>query len=217
MTAGKGVLHSEMFPLLNEDENPLELFQIWLNHPQNKRDVDPHYKMFWKDDIPVVDRDGARITVISGFYGTTIALTPSPDSWAVNPQNDVQVWRIELQSSSSFEIPVANIELNRSLFFFGGSTALIGNHEIHSHHGLELKTGEKIIVKNNGKETAYFLFLQGRPINEDFVRNGPFIAANRNEMRKVISEYQRTQFGGWHWDEPGPVFGPEKKRFSTLS
>ncbi|MFN5786457.1 MAG: pirin family protein, partial [Flavobacteriia bacterium] len=61
MTAGKGVQHSEMFPLLNkEKENPLELFQIWLNLPQKNKMVEPHFKMLWNEEVPrFTDTDGA--------------------------------------------------------------------------------------------------------------------------------------------------------------
>ncbi|TNF47068.1 MAG: pirin family protein, partial [Bacteroidetes bacterium] len=53
MTAGKGVQHSEMFPLLNQDsENPLELFQIWLNLPRSNKMVEPHFKMIWGENVP---------------------------------------------------------------------------------------------------------------------------------------------------------------------
>ena len=59
MTAGKGILHAEMFPLLDRDgPNPAELFQIWLNLPAADKMVDPHFTMLWDQDIPrhVVDR-----------------------------------------------------------------------------------------------------------------------------------------------------------------
>ena len=53
MTAGKGVQHSEMFPLIHADkENTMELFQIWLNLPKKHKMVEPHFKMFWRESIP---------------------------------------------------------------------------------------------------------------------------------------------------------------------
>ena len=53
MTAGKGVQHSEMFPLIHQDkDNTMELFQIWLNLPKKHKMVEPHFKMFWRESIP---------------------------------------------------------------------------------------------------------------------------------------------------------------------
>ncbi|HHX82653.1 MAG TPA: pirin family protein, partial [Pseudomonadaceae bacterium] len=59
MTAGKGVQHSEMFPLLKEDsDNPLLLFQVWLNLPARNKLAAPHFAMFWADEIPLLrERD----------------------------------------------------------------------------------------------------------------------------------------------------------------
>ena len=59
LTAGRGIVHSEMFPLVDRDgPNPLELFQIWLNLPAEDKLADPHFTMLWADDIPTgrVDR-----------------------------------------------------------------------------------------------------------------------------------------------------------------
>jgi len=56
MTAGSGIQHSEMFPMVNKDKgNPLEIFQIWLNLPRASKMVDPHFKMLWKETVPVIE------------------------------------------------------------------------------------------------------------------------------------------------------------------
>ena len=55
LTAGRGIVHSEMFPLLVDDEpNPLELFQIWVNLPAESKLADPYFSMLWASDVPVV-------------------------------------------------------------------------------------------------------------------------------------------------------------------
>src|ERR1700752_231286 len=62
LTAGRGIVHSEMFPLLRPDRpNPVELFQIWLNLPRADKMVEPHFAMLWQDTIPTTsfeDPDG---------------------------------------------------------------------------------------------------------------------------------------------------------------
>ena len=67
LTAGAGIVHCEMFPLLDTDEpNPPELFQIWLNLPAADKMVEPYFTMLWADDIPVVEFEGGSVTVIAG-------------------------------------------------------------------------------------------------------------------------------------------------------
>src|SRR5207249_3173080 len=64
LTAGRGILHSEMFPLLNRDrDNPLELFQIWLNLPRADKLVEPHFTMLWSPAIPRRTVGGTELTV----------------------------------------------------------------------------------------------------------------------------------------------------------
>ena len=75
LTAGKGIVHSEMFPLLERDgENPLELFQIWLNLPASNKMVEPHFSMLWNHTLPrqrLVDAEGRKteLTIIAGGIG----------------------------------------------------------------------------------------------------------------------------------------------------
>src|SRR5882672_9896425 len=88
LTAGAGIVHSEMFPLLDPNgPNTLELFQIWLNLPSTDKLVDPHFVMLWNEEIPVVTAtdDAGRtvtITVVAGELEGKRAPSPPPHSWA---------------------------------------------------------------------------------------------------------------------------------------
>src|ERR1041385_9382379 len=68
LTAGKGIVHSEMFPLLDpRGPNPAELFQIWLNLPSSDKFVEPYFSMFWDNDIPrhrAQDKNGRATEVL---------------------------------------------------------------------------------------------------------------------------------------------------------
>src|SRR5262245_49099811 len=95
LTAGSGIVHSEMFPLLDKTKpNPVELFQIWLNLPRASKMVNPYFSMLWDHTIPRhVVRDDAghstEITVIAGSLGEAKPPAPPPDSWASRANADV--------------------------------------------------------------------------------------------------------------------------------
>ena len=98
LTAGRGIQHAEMFPLLNPDAaNPLELFQIWLNLPRADKMVEPHFSMLWNHQIPRLQTAGVEVTVTAGkFEGTVEPPPPPPHSWASRPDSDVAIWTIKL-------------------------------------------------------------------------------------------------------------------------
>ena len=69
MTAGKGIVHSEMFPLLDQTkDNPTRFFQIWLNLPARSKMVPPSFAMFWADQVPKHIDDKVEVTVWAGHY-----------------------------------------------------------------------------------------------------------------------------------------------------
>src|SRR5918994_778732 len=79
MTAGGGVVHSEMFPLVEREEpNPLELFQIWLNLPRADKMVSPYFTMLWRDAIPRIEDGGTQIAVVAGRLGEGGGPPPPP-------------------------------------------------------------------------------------------------------------------------------------------
>jgi quercetin 2,3-dioxygenase len=222
MTAGAGLQHAEMFPLLNkEKENPLHLFQIWLNLPKAQKFANPHYKMLWSDMITTVkvkDDSGkmTEIIVIAGEVGEVKALPPAPDSWAANPDNEVGIWIIKMAEKAHWKLPAASQLLNRTLYFFEGSTLKVAGSEIKSNMAVDLLVDQDLDIENGEKE-AQLLILQGRPIDEPVVQYGPFVMNTQGEIRQAFEDYRKTQFGGWPWEKADPVHGRSKKRFARYA
>ena len=219
MTAGKGVQHSEMFPLIHKDKgNPLEIFQVWLNLPKRSKMVDPHYKMLWKDDVPhIVEKDengnSTEIDLIAGDLNGVNAHDPTPDSWAADAKNHVGVMTIRMDAHVTWTLPAAAEGVNRSVFFYRGDNLKIEGEVIENYHLAEL-SGSKSIRFENGGASAYLLILQGKPINEPVAQHGPFVMNTQAEILQTIREFQQTQFGGWPWPEREPVHPRDKGRFA---
>ncbi len=214
MTAGRGVQHCEMFPLLKtEEENPLEMFQIWLNLPKKNKFVDPHFAMLWHEDLPLVKAHGATIKVVAGTYDKTEALDPAPDSWAAEAENEVAVWNIHVDANTTYTLPKARTDISRNLYFYEGSEVEIDGQQVSSNHGVDLHSMKTTTIKT-GNEAAHFLLLQGKPIAEPVVQHGPFVMNTQEEIRATMKDYGLTQFGGWPWQHADNVHAKEKGRFA---
>lgn len=113
LTAGKGVVHCEMFPLVHTDRsNPVELFQIWINLPARSKTVAPHFTMFWREDIARVRRQDAQgkateVACVAGALGDARGLPPPPDSWAAQSDSDLAIWTIKMESNARWTLPAA--------------------------------------------------------------------------------------------------------------
>lgn len=216
MTAGKGVQHSEMFPLINSDKsNDMELFQIWLNLPKKSKMVEPHFKMLWREDLPIVQLDDNRvkIEVIAGKMNDQLAPSPPPDSWASDEANAVGVFNIRLEPNGTFELGAAGEGINRTVYYYEGNHLAIGKEIIPNYHAAEVDPTEKLIFKN-GEELSKVLILQGKPIDEPVVQHGPFVMNSRQEIQQAFEDYHATQFGGWPWEKYDQVHDKSKGRFA---
>ena len=219
MTAGKGVQHCEMFPLLSkEKENPLELFQIWLNLPKAKKFAEPHFAMLWSDTIPTftaTDEKGktTQVRVIAGKIGNIKAPDPAPNSWAADTNNEVAIWTMTLEPGAQWRLPSASTFVNRSLYFYDGTSIQIAEKNFTSHQAIELLADQEVVLKN-GNTVSHLLLLQGRPINEPVVQHGPFVMNTQAEIQQAMAEYRQTEFGGWPWSSSEHVHPREKSRFA---
>jgi quercetin 2,3-dioxygenase len=223
LTAGRGVVHSEMFPLLERDGgNPLELFQIWLNLPHADKMVDPHFAMLWRQDIPREETrdDGGKRTLVTRIAGTRAGdkaapPPPPPRSWAARPDTDVAIWTIEMEPGARWILPPARPGTNRNLYFFRGDSLRVAGQSIPRYHSVALRPDVAVEINNDHPAaSADILLLQARPISEPVVQHGPFVMSTPEEIRQAMLDYHRTRFGGWPWPSDAPVHPRDAGRFA---
>ncbi|NBT91973.1 MAG: pirin family protein, partial [Betaproteobacteria bacterium] len=191
LTAGKGIVHCEMFPLRNaQSPNPAELFQIWLNLPAQSKMVEPHFTMHWGEQIPAVKHVDAQglateVQVVAGALEGAQAAAPPPDSWARRPES-------------------AGADTLRQLYYFEGEGLQLDGQSFPGQSVATLR-GPHTISLRNGGHSAQLLLLQARPIGEPVAQYGPFVMNTQAEIHQAFADYRRTEFGGWPWPQRDPV------------
>ncbi|MBC7380806.1 MAG: pirin family protein [Burkholderiaceae bacterium] len=222
LTAGGGVVHSEMFPLLDDDKpNPLELFQIWLNLPAKNKMAPAHFTMFWGKDIPratfrdEAGRETTVSTVAGQLAGAGEPLPPPPDSWAAQPEADVAIWTVRMAPGARWTLPAAaGKQTRRTLYFFKGRRFTVGGQEVTGPAAISLQADVPVELISADDSESEFLLLQGRPIAEPVAQYGPFVMNTQAEVMQTMQDYRRTQFGGWPWPDSAPVHGRDAERFA---
>jgi quercetin 2,3-dioxygenase len=219
LTAGGGIVHAEMFPLLERGApNPLELFQIWLNLPRADKLVEPHFAMLWAGAIPTHRaRDAAGravdVTVVAGRLGDARAPAPPPRSWAARPDSDVAIWTIRMDPGATWTVPPAAPGTARTVFFFRGPAMRIAGRDVPPRVGVRVRADAELALEAGDGEVE-LLLLQGRPIGEPVAQYGPFVMTTRAEIEQAIRDYRRTEYGGWPWPSDDPVHDRDAGRFA---
>lgn len=220
MTAGRGIVHSEMFPLFDtEAPNPVELFQIWLNLPGEDKAVEPHFSMLWDAEIPrvrAVDDDGraTEVTVIAGELSGALPPSPPPSSWASRPDSNVAIWHVRMEPNARYELPAASrADAARTIYVFEGEGLDVAGQRIAAATAAVVRSDMPLPVAAtpNGMEC---LVLQGVPIGERVEQYGPFVMNDRAGIVQAVDDYQRDGFGGWPWPADDPVHGADPRRFA---
>ena len=220
LTAGAGIVHAEMFPLLERDgPNPAELFQIWLNLPAEDKMAPPHFAMLWDKDIPrveQVDEAGKKtvVTVIAGELAGKIPPPPPPKSWASRKDTDIAIWAIRMEPGARFTLPKARGEETiRVLYFFAGPSLTVGERRLDAHVAAVVRCDDDApLVAGDGE--VEILILQGKPIGQPVAQHGPFVMNTRQEIERAMADYRRTKFGGWPHRRDDPVHPREEGRFA---
>jgi len=177
MTAGRGIIHSEM---PQQENGRMRGFQLWINLPAKEKMKPAGYRDIQPSEIPVVSLPGGSLKIVAG----TCEGTSGP---VQGGSTDPLYWDVQLNSGKAFE---AKIPESHAVYVypFEGSVE-IEDRVLKAHQGGVLGAGDAIEIKA-GAEGARFLVLAAKPIREPIVQYGPFVMNTREEIEQAIRDYQ---------------------------
>ena len=185
MTAGRGIIHSEM---PQQESGRMRGFQLWINLPAREKMKPASYRDIRPQEIPnVILAGGGRTKVIAGTLTVDGRSTPGPIQGLAT---DPLYLDIELPAGAVFSHPVRKDD-NVFLYPYEGSVN-VGAASLLTHNAGVLSAGDRIEVAG-GPEGARFILLAGRPLGEPVVQYGPFVMNTREEVEQAMRDYQNGE------------------------
>lgn len=177
MTAGKGIVHSEM-PLGDEISHGL---QLWINLSAKDKMCDPAYQELKKEDVPRVSKDGVTAIVIAGE-----ALGIKSPVYTRTP---VHYIHFQLEPNAVVNQPIPE-GWNAFAYTIEGKVSFGGSKPIGPHHTVTLEQFGEGITLSSGEESAEFVLISGQPLNEPVMQYGPFVMNSREQIMEAMADYQ---------------------------
>jgi len=186
MTAGRGIIHSEM---PEQEEGRMAGFQLWVNLAAKDKMQPPAYRDVPPAQVPVFTLDsGVQVRVIAGSaHGVAGAVT--------RPTTEPLVLDITLPPGTSFDVPVPAGH-NAFAFAYGGATAEIGGAAVASEHMAILRNdpaadGVRFAAPAGSAQAVQVLLVAGAPLNEPIAQYGPFVMNSTQEIHQAVADFQR--------------------------
>lgn len=183
MTAGRGIVHSEM---PEQEEGAMEGFQLWLNLPAAEKMCAPQYRDVAPADVPEVARPGAVVRVIAGQFGGT-------DGAVQRPHTEPLILDIALQAHASLTVPVPATHHAFLVAYRGGVD--VGGTAVTGDRLALLADGGDEIRLQAGADGARVYLAAGRPLREPIVQYGPFVMNTRQEILQAFEDFSAGRFG----------------------
>lgn len=181
MTAGRGIIHSEM---PQQEAGVMRGFQLWLNLPAAEKMVEAGYRDIQPDDIPEIRLDGGRIKLIAG----ELELGGKKHKGAVVGKSTEPVYAdLHLDASGQVTLPVPP-SLNAMVYLYEGDASL-GASALKRAAANVLSDGDRVTV-TAGPAGARLLLIAGKPIGEPVVQYGPFVMNSREEIEQTLRDYR---------------------------
>ena len=192
MTAGRGILHSEM---PEQQEGLLKGFQLWVNLPAKAKMSEPSYQEFLPESTPLERREnGTKIRVIAG---KTNEGTVGP---VVNSHTYPTYMDISLPANTAIEQDLIN-DHNAFIYVIEGDIQVqdtdaidTATNKVVAKNLAVLSKGANVKIKSN-REGARFLLIAGQPLNEPIARMGPFVMNTQAEIRQAFNDFHNGKFG----------------------
>jgi redox-sensitive bicupin YhaK (pirin superfamily) len=185
MTAGRGILHSEM---PEKTDGELWGYQLWLSLPAKDKMVEPRYQHLSPDMIPVVEGNGMSVTVISGAFQDVHG---PAKNWL-----EADYFDVELKKGTVFSFTIDK-KMNSFIYVHTGTVGICprgSTQNVSEKELAQLTPGAGVEITGASQESG-FLFLASHPNNEPIVRGGPFVMNTEEEIEQAFSDYQQGVLG----------------------
>ena len=187
MTAGRGIIHSEM-PQMTA--GLLRGFQLWINLPAKEKMKPAGYRDIPREEIPNLHLPGATLKLIAG---SLVLATGSATGPIAGLTTDPLYVDVTLEHGANVTLPVPTTH-NAFLYVFEGA-ALAAGAPVPSGFAAELSAGDEVTL-SAGTEGARLLLLAGKPLGEPVVQYGPFVMNTRQEIEQAVADYRRGALTG---------------------
>ncbi|GAU16556.1 hypothetical protein TSUD_167870 [Trifolium subterraneum] len=183
MTAGRGIIHSEMPAEANNNG-----LQLWINLKSNDKMIEPNYQELPSENIPSGEKDGVEVRVIAGesMGVNSPVYTRTPTMFLdFTMLPGTQLHQNIQESWNSF----AYIMEGEGVFGSPNSSPIM------AHHVIVFTQGDGLSVWNNSSNPLRFVLIGGQPLNEPVAQYGPFVMNTQSEIEKTIEDYQNGRNG----------------------
>ena len=190
MTAGRGVVHSEM---PEQEEGVMEGFQLWLNLPSQQKLCPPGYQDIQSDNIPELDLpSGVKVRIISGeVCGVRGAVCRPADLFPTQ----TLCLDIHFTKNTTFQ-QALNPEHNAFIFVYRGNVKVVSEHQETSVdlHRMAILHNEGNGVEISASIGSQLLLISGNPLNEPIAQYGPFVMNTREELMQAVDDFKAGLF-----------------------
>ena len=183
MTAGRGIIHSEM---PQQESGRMRGFQLWINLPTKEKMKPAAYRDIPPEDIPALNlTQGGRVKMIAGTVQIENQTLVGPIQGL---STEPLFLDVHILADDYFTLPVPENH-NAFIYAYEGNVMIGGGETLSTHALGVLSKGDEIEVYAD-KANASFLILAARPLNEPIVQHGPFVMNTQEEIEQAISDYR---------------------------